>query len=134
MIVELIKFISLEKKFQKKENVPKNALSRTSYNREITSQQNGMVKRSDTHVFRESICGNLSWTISIPHKHFHGRTTTMFLRGVIHGHCCGFPKDLEGQATFGCLEAVYHLQRSISSRSVMSVIGITHVVICLFRL
>ena len=47
----------------------------------------------------------------------------MFLRGVIHEHCCGFPKDLEGQATFECLEAAYHLQRSISSRSVMSVIG-----------
>jgi hypothetical protein len=59
---------------------------------------------------------------------------TMFLRGVIHEHCCGFPKDLEGQATFECFEAGYHLQRSISSRSVMSVIGITHVVICLFRL
>ena len=47
---------------------------------------------------------------------------TMFLRSVIHEHCCGFPKDLEGQATFECLEAVYHLQRSITSRSVMSVI------------
>ena len=48
---------------------------------------------------------------------------TMFLRSVIHEHGCGFPKNLEGQATFECLEAVYHLQRSISSCSVMSVIG-----------
>ena len=48
---------------------------------------------------------------------------TTFLRGVIHEHCCGFPKDLEGQATFECLEAGYHLQRSISSRSVMFVLG-----------
>ena len=82
-----------------------------------------MARHSDTHVFRESISWNLSWTISIPHKHFRGRTMTMFLRDVIHEHGCGFPKNPEGQATFECLEAVYHLQSRISRRSVMSVTG-----------
>ena len=39
----------------------------------------------------------------------------MFLCSVILEHCCGFPKDPEGPATFERLAAVSHLQRSLSS-------------------
>ena len=46
---------------------------------------------------------------------------TMFLRSVILEHCCGFPKGLEGQATFERLAAVSHLQCKLSFRIVMSV-------------
>ena len=46
----------------------------------------------------------------------------MFLRNVIHEHCCGFPKDLEGQATFERLEAVSHLQHILSFRLVVPMI------------
>ena len=61
-------------------------------------------------------------TISIPHRRFHGGTMTMFLRNVIHEHCCGFPRDLEGQATFERLAAVSRLQHILSFRSVMPII------------
>ena len=33
----------------------------------------------------------------------------MFLRSVILEHCCDFPKDLEGQATFERLAAIFRL-------------------------
>ena len=35
--------------------------------------------------------------------------------GVIVEHCCGFPKDLEGQATVERLPVVSRLQRSLGS-------------------
>ena len=59
--------------------------------------------------------------ISIPHKHFHGRTMTKYLRSVILEHCCGFPKDLEGPATFERLAAVSHLKRRLSFRLAVSI-------------
>ena len=34
----------------------------------------------------------------------------MYLRSAILEQCCGFPKDLEGRATFERLVAVSHLQ------------------------
>jgi hypothetical protein len=46
---------------------------------------------------------------------------SMFLCSAILEHCCGFPKDLEGPPIFERLAAVSHLQRSLSSRLLMSV-------------
>jgi hypothetical protein len=69
MIVELVHSISLGTEILKRLTVPKNALSCTGYEREISSQQNGNMRHSDTHVFREPINDNLTQTISIPHKY-----------------------------------------------------------------
>ena len=48
---------------------------------------------------------------------------SMFFRSATLEHGCGFPKDLEGQATSELLVAVSHLKPSLSFRLVMSVIG-----------
>jgi hypothetical protein len=47
----------------------------------------------------------------------------MFLCDVIFEHCCDLSKDLEGQATVEPLPLSSHLQRSLSSRLVTSIIG-----------
>jgi hypothetical protein len=114
MIVELVIFHKFRDRNPKKIDVPKNALSCTGYEREITSQQSGTVKDPDTHVFHESINVNLDQTTSIRRNYCLQQTTSTFPCDVIPGHYCDFSTDLEGQATLGRLATLSHLKRSLS--------------------